>query len=140
MSDLPPEPPMGEIRWRDYELNARLYQFYFDITIKANVFYYGITGGILSFCLTRERHDYTVAALLLPILMSIFLAVLFFYGSGLAKVLAHDTAHVAEKLELDGAHDFSLLPLILLGCALLQFLCAVGISTLLLILWYTPLR
>jgi hypothetical protein len=134
------ESAMREIRWRDYALNAQLYQFYIDQIIKVNILYYGITGGILSFCLTRDRHDYTLAALLLPVVMSTFLAALFAYGSKLCHALSRNTLQLAEKLELDAAHNFSSLPLILLGAALLQFLCAVGIAGLLGILWYASPR
>jgi hypothetical protein len=132
------ESAMREIRWRDYALNAQLYQFYIDQIIKVTILYYGITGGILSFCLTRERHDYTLAALLLPVLFSIFLAMLFAYGSKLCHALYLNTLQLGEKLGLDTPHNFSQLPLILLGCALLQFICGVGISGLLAILWYAP--
>ena len=38
-----------DILWKQFSLYVDLYKFYMDITMKVNLFYYGITGAILSF-------------------------------------------------------------------------------------------
>jgi hypothetical protein len=123
------EPPDREILWRDYAINTQLYQYYIDIPIKVNVMFYGITGGILSFCLTRDVGDYTKWALGLPFAMSLFFAVIFFKGSGLMKTYAKNTLDLAKKLQVAG-HNWHILQFVYLGCAALYFACGFGIAVL----------
>jgi hypothetical protein len=127
---LPPnsEPSEREILWRDYALNAQLYQFYLDASLKLNVFYYAITGGILSFCLAREQTGYIRWALMLPLIMSGCFAFLLGYSSFLAKTLSEDTALLAEKLGLSTYHEFSPLVFVLRAFSVLQLCCAIGIA------------
>jgi hypothetical protein len=40
-----------ELLWRQYALSVDLYKFYMDLVVKFNVFYYAVTGAILSFFL-----------------------------------------------------------------------------------------
>jgi hypothetical protein len=119
-----------EILWRDLELSAKLYQFYVEATLKVNLFAYGITGGILSFCLTKPRSDYTHWALILPLIMSVCLAVLFSYSSFLATNLRDDMLTTSEKLGLT-PHDFSPLVFLLRLFFVLQLISSLGIAYLL---------
>ena len=68
MSENPTE---REILWREYALNADLYKFYMDICIKSNLLYFEITGGILTFVLTRAQFPLAKYALALPVIMSL---------------------------------------------------------------------
>ena len=73
---MPEEPSQREILWRDYALSADLYKFYVESS-EGNVFYYAITGAIVSSCcFAQQQIAYTKWALLLPALMSVSLAVL----------------------------------------------------------------
>jgi hypothetical protein len=125
------EPSQREIRWRDYAINAQLYQYYLQITLNVSTMYYAITGAILSFCLTRDIGAYTKWALVLPFVMSLFLAACFFKGSLLMQTFAKNTLDLAKKLQLDAGHDWSVLQFVYLGCAALYFVSALGIA----ILW-----
>jgi hypothetical protein len=60
------EVSLSEIRWRQYALYVDLYKYFFEITIKYNVFYYVITGGIVSFCLSRSNVGIAIWSLVLP--------------------------------------------------------------------------
>jgi hypothetical protein len=50
-----PPPSEVELLWRQYELQVELYKQYLDLVLRFNVFYYAITGGILSFFFSREQ-------------------------------------------------------------------------------------
>jgi hypothetical protein len=73
------EPSTKEIDWRDYALSADIYKFYVDILLKFNIFYYGITGGIVSYCLSQHQIAILRWALVLPLLMSVFFGGLFLF-------------------------------------------------------------
>jgi hypothetical protein len=100
------ESAVREIRWRDYALHVQNFQFHLDLVLKGNIIYFGIIGGILSFILTRDRRDYALAALLLPVFASLFLGLLFFYASRVAKLSEARIAEIARSLDLVGARDF----------------------------------
>lgn len=55
-------------------MTVELYKFYMDLTVKFNVFYYAVTGAILSFYFANQNIDDVKYSLLLPILMSIAFA------------------------------------------------------------------
>lgn len=38
-----------ELLWKQYQLNIELYRTYLDLALKLNLFYYAITGAIVSF-------------------------------------------------------------------------------------------
>jgi hypothetical protein len=61
-----------ELLWRQYQLNIDLYKGYLELIVKINVFYYAITGAILSFFFSNQNH-LTKFSLLLPLFMSIAL-------------------------------------------------------------------
>jgi predicted RNA binding protein YcfA (HicA-like mRNA interferase family) len=63
---------------KQYQTHVDLYKHYIDLTLKVNIFYYAITGAILSFYFTRS-HDNNIIrySLLLLLLMSLFYAIIF---------------------------------------------------------------
>jgi len=122
------EPSDKEILWRDYALNADLYKFYLDILLKLNIFCYGITGGIVSYCLSNHQMTVVRWALVLPLLMSVFFGVLCLYSSFLARELDSDTFELSKKLSLGTSHAFSPLVYFLRLSAALQASCVIGIG------------
>lgn len=48
-------PTDRELLWRQYNLWLDLYKFHLDLVLKANAFFYLITGGILTFILLILR-------------------------------------------------------------------------------------
>jgi hypothetical protein len=125
-----------EIHWRDYLLNADLYKFYMDMTLKVNIAFYGITGAIVSFCVTYSQAPLAPLALqapgarwalLLPAAMGLCLAFIFAYSSYAVVIMRNDMRELCEKLRLDSYHDFTPLIFALVAFALLQVVCFVGL-------------
>lgn len=129
------EPSDKEILWRHCALNADLYKFYVDIVLKFNVVYYGITGGIVSYCLSNQRVPLVRWALVLPLLISVFFCGGCLNASFVAKRLDIDTSRVSNELGLGTSHEFSPLVLLLRLSAVLLALCALGIGFL---IWLFP--
>jgi len=103
------EPTQKEILWRQYKLHVDLYKFYLDIVIKLNVLFYGITGGIITYYFTNSDNELARFALLLPIIMSLALGVLFFYGATLMRVVRIDLFKLRDQLALETAPDLHVL-------------------------------
>ena len=89
-----------EIDWKDYEISIELHKSYLDFALKLNLFYYAITGAILSFHFSKESPTVSLIGLLLPTMLSILLGLFFLYGAKLAWTLRSNIIMRAEKLNL----------------------------------------
>jgi len=89
-----------ELKWNDFKQNVELHRSYLDVAIKLNMFYYAITGAILSFYFTHSQIPMAKYALGLPILLSIGLSILFFWSARLANTLRSHIRITAGELGL----------------------------------------
>ena len=90
-----------QILWNRYEMHIDLYKKYIDIVLKINLFYYGITGALLSFYFTKNGNGSAIEySLLLPILFSFSLIALFIFGDRAFKVSQQDIDSLVEELEM----------------------------------------
>jgi hypothetical protein len=119
-----------ELLWRQYQLNIDLYKGYLDLIVKINVFYYAITGAILSYYFANQN-NLTKLSLLLPLLMSLALGMFFLIGAWLARVPREETFQIRDALGLMAAPELGILILLLGIFALLMFLVAGGLIWLL---------
>lgn len=91
----------NDILLKDYEICVELFKYYLSISIQLNLFYYAITGAILSFHFTQENVNISIIALLLPILLSLGFGILFLYGAKLAYNFKVNLKKRADKLGLE---------------------------------------
>lgn len=117
---------------KQYQTHVNLYKHYLDLTLRVNIFYYAITGAILSFYFTKS-HDNNIIrySLLLPLLMSVFYAILFIYSSIILNVTRDEVFQIRDWLGLRSAPEFKVLKYFLIASALLFVLVALGLITLL---------
>lgn len=114
-----------ELLWRQYELNVDLYKGYLDLVVKMNVFYYAVTGAILSFYFANQN-DLTQLSLVLPLLMSLALGTFFVIGAWLARVPREETFKIRDALGLIAAPEIGVLILLLWVFAVLMFVVGGG--------------
>jgi cytochrome b subunit of formate dehydrogenase len=87
--------------WKQYEINVDLYKHYLKLTIEINVFYYAITGAIVSYYFAHRMEAPDIRfALMLPILMSVLLALFFIYGSIMNRYSRDEMFRVRDALGL----------------------------------------
>jgi hypothetical protein len=90
-----------ELKWNDYKMSVDLHRSYLDLVIKLNMFYYAITGAIMSFHFTNGGIEVSKYALLLPLLLSIGFSVFFIWSAKLAHNLRIGIMRRANELQLD---------------------------------------
>lgn len=121
-----------ELLWRQYQQNVDLYKFYMDLTIKFNVFFYAVTGAIVSYVLAHHNgNDLIQYALVLPLVMSLCFGVFFIYGAVLMRVLRGDIFAIRDALQLQAAPDVGVLSVLLYVFVFVFLLIAVGCGVLL---------
>lgn len=122
-----------ELLWRQYQLNVELYKGYLELVIKMNVFYYAVTGAILSFYFSNQN-DLTKLSLVLPLLMSLALGTFFVVGAWLARVPREETFKIRDALGLIAAPEIGVLILLLWIFAVMMFVVGGGLVWLMLCL------
>lgn len=99
------EPSNRELLWRQYNLHIDLYKYYLDLSLKANAFFYLITGGILTFYFANSKDGLVKYSLLLPIIMSLAFGFSFIYGAKLMHIIRADIFHIRDELGFQTAPD-----------------------------------
>lgn len=121
-----------EILWKQYQTNVELFKFYMDLVVKFNVFFYAVTGAIISFVLAQVGASAMVRwALALPLVMSLCFAVFFVYGAVLMRILRNETFELRDALHLRAAPDVGVLSILLLLFAFIYLLIAIACTILL---------
>jgi hypothetical protein len=120
-----------ELLWRQYQQNVDLYRFYLELVLKINIFYYGITGAIISFYFTHPATEGIQFSLVLPLVMSVVLTALFLYGAVLLNVTRSETFALRDALKLQVAPEMRVLQVLLISFAVVFVVVAAGLIHLL---------
>lgn len=123
--------PSADLLWKQYELHAELYQHYLELVLKFNVFYYAVTGGILSFYFsnTADVGMPRYGLLLFPALMSMGFGGLFLYAATLVKVVRKDMSDISRALGLLVFPEVRVLAVVLRISGILFLAVAVALAT-----------
>jgi len=103
------EPSEREILWRQYNLYIELFKFYLTLALKANIFYYVLTGAILTYYFANSEKELIKHSLLLPGILGIIMGGMFMYGAFLIKILKREVHHIKKELNLKTPPDFNVL-------------------------------
>ena len=137
MANEEENPTHREILWRDYSLGVDLYKHYTELVLKTNAFFYLITGGIVTYCLTNSKAPkapFVEYSLILPILMSIGLGIGSIKGAVLLKIRIKQLFKLRTELGLDEKVELGLLGSMFLLSGIGFLL--VGIALIVLIICY----
>ena len=107
------DPSKKEILWRQYNLHTDLYKFYLKLGLKANIYYYGITGAIVTYYLMHKNNDYIRYSLLLPVILWFLLILIFVYGAIMMKYPRKEIFDIRDELELSSAPELQVLSIFL---------------------------
>ena len=108
-----------EYLWKEYDQAIGLYKFYFSLTLQIYIFFYGITGGIVTFYFANKNIAYVQYSLILPMIMSFLIAFLFAYGSKLISVVGNQINHLAKKLNVYAYPNTSVLKIFFIFSSIL---------------------
>jgi hypothetical protein len=97
-----------QLNWNRYALHIDLYKFYFDIIIKLNIFYFGITGAILSYYLANNVNNTQLEyVLFLPVFFGFCITALSIFGDKLLAESKIDINNLVVKMDFDTLVDTS---------------------------------
>jgi hypothetical protein len=131
---IPPAPPSPskDILWKQYELHVGLYKTYFEFVLKFNVFYYAVTGAILSYYFAHSEIPWMKYALLFPVFMSACFAIFFICGAYKIGVVRDELEAIGSRLGFDTVPEYLVLTILLIITATLVVVVALS---LLFIVW-----
>jgi hypothetical protein len=81
-----------EMLWKHYQLHIDLYKHYLNLLLQSNIFFYAITGAILSFFFSQSQKEILRYALILPMVMSLLFILICIFG-------AWQNRHTDEELQ-----------------------------------------
>jgi hypothetical protein len=116
----------SELLWKQYHQNIELYKFYMDLVIKFNIFYYAVTGAIISFFFKNSTISNVKYSLLFPIIISVSFAGFFLYGAHLMKYLRFEVFAIRDALGLSVAPDVGVLSVLLRIFSAVFIIVAIG--------------
>ena len=88
-----------ELLLKEFQLHVDLVKHYLDLVIKFNVFYYAVTGALLSYYFTKyETENLVKWSLILPILMSFFFGALFVAASRAIPQVDDEITYISTLL------------------------------------------
>jgi hypothetical protein len=116
------EPSARELAWRQYNLLIDLYKHYTELIVQINIFFYGITGAILTFLFANPNEKSLKYSLLLPIGLSLLLVGICIYGARLWVPFQNGIYRLCRDLELKIWPDVRIFSVALWASGLL-FLC-----------------
>lgn len=93
----------NELLWKQYGVFVDLFKFYLDISFKCNIWFYTITGAILTYYFGHETSNVNSKySLILPIVLGFGFGLIFLMGSTQARDLKHKLNYIKEELNLPG--------------------------------------
>ena len=118
-----------EILIEHYKINVDLYKTYLKLLIKFNIFYYAITGAILSYYFGNfEKIPVLKYSLIFPIVMSLGFFIFYLWAQRLVNVSRNDIALICQTLKLKAFPEFKVLKILLIIFGLLSLLVAIILS------------
>lgn len=100
----------AESLWKQLEIIVDLYKFFFEWVLKLDIFFYSITGAIVSFYFSKPVGSPFRHALLLPLLFSILLLFLFASGERGLRKTQEQAQSIVDRLGLILRLDIRYLP------------------------------
>jgi len=102
-----------ELLWRQYQLHIDLYRGYLDLVLKFNLFFYAVTGAILSFYFVHRMDPLIKYSLLLQLAMSIVFAFFFGYCALIMRHARDEIFSIRDSLGLSVAPETKVLIIVL---------------------------
>ncbi|HTR24436.1 MAG TPA: hypothetical protein VMI10_10660 [Terriglobales bacterium] len=124
-----PSFPDKDILLKQYELQLDLYKQYLELVLKFNIFYYAVTGAILSFYFTNTSDVGLPRYLLLcfPVLLSFGFAVFFVWAASLVRFSRYEVINIARALGLQVFPEMRVLAMLLRLSGALYAVVALGL-------------
>lgn len=131
----------GKLTFDEYKLYSGFYKFFLDFALKANVFFYGITGGILAILYNRSGAAGTAGAhplpppvslilLITPFVISLVLGGAFIVGArfwhGIAEEVHVGLEDMEEKLKVNPRLHYLTVLLAIFGGIFAGVSCGLG--------------
>lgn len=98
-----------ELLWKQYQLHVDLYRSYLELVLKLNLFYYAITGAILSFYFAHTEEPLVRFSLALPLVMSAAFSGFFIYGAILSRHSREEIFKIRDALGFHTAPEVKVL-------------------------------
>jgi hypothetical protein len=107
--------PTTEVLLAEYQVAMDLYKHYIEMTLKFNVFYYAVTGAVLSFYFSNAANVGVprYGLLVFPVIMSLGFGGFFLWAAGLVKYTRMHIMVIVSRLGFNTIPEMHVLTVLL---------------------------
>lgn len=127
-----------ELLWRKFAQDVDLYKFYLEISVKAALFAFGITGALASYFFSTEAKDVVVYSLIFPLILNLGFFILFRASVKASTEMMRVHERMAQQIEGVDAYDMNPLPSVCQLLAYMYALASVGLSIMIAVYIFYP--
>jgi len=117
----------NDLLWKQYGVFVDLFKFYLDTTMKANIWFYSITGAILTYYFKNTGDPLLKYSLVLPIVLGLGFGIMCLFGSTQANDTRKKLIYIRDQLKLPGMPHVQVLVYFLIFAGILFIVVAAAI-------------
>jgi hypothetical protein len=117
----------NNLLWKQYGVFVDLFKFYLDTALKANIWFYSITGAILTYYFKNASDPLLKYSLVLPIVLGSGFGVMCLLSSIQANDTRKKLSYIRDQLKLPGMPHIQILFYFLIFAGILFILVAAAI-------------
>ena len=117
----------NNLLWKQYGVFVDLFKFYLDTTLKANIWFYSITGAILTYYFKNSGDPLLKYSLVLPMVLGLGFGIICLLGSIEANDTRKKLSYIRDELKLPGMPHVQVLVYFLIFAGILFIVVAAAI-------------
>jgi hypothetical protein len=117
----------NNLLWKQYGVFVDLFRFYLDTMLKANIWFYSITGAILTYYFKNAQDPLLKYSLVLPMILGLGFGIMCLYGSIQANDTRKKLIYIRDELKLPGMPHVQILFYFLIFAGILFIVVAAAI-------------
>ena len=117
----------NNLLWKQYGVFVDLFKFYLDTALKANIWFYSITGAILTYYFKNAGDQLLKYSLVLPMVLGLGFGIIGLLGSVQANDTRKKLSYIRDQLKLPGMPHVQVLVYFLIFAGILFIVVATAI-------------
>ena len=117
----------NNLLWKQYGVFVDLFKFYLDTALKANIWFYSITGAILTYYFKNAADPLLKYSLVLPMVLGLGFGIMGLFGSIQANDTRKKLLYIRGELKLPGMPHVQVLVYFLIFAGILCIVVAAAI-------------
>jgi hypothetical protein len=117
----------NNLLWKQYAVFVDLFKFYLDTALKTNIWFYSLTGAILTYYFKNAEDPLLKNSLVLPMVLGLGFGIMGLFGATQANDTRKNLSYIRDQLKLPGMPHVQVLIYFLIFAGILCIVVAAAI-------------